>query len=117
MEKLIGLGKYLFAIPFAVFGIIHFMSANDLAGMAPGGAPMVYLAGLCLIAASISIVIGKYDKLASLLLGTLLILFIIPHAQMMSEDPMQLPNILKNISLAGGAFMYASIAKDSTYIK
>ena len=117
MEKLIGLGKYFFAIPFAVFGMIHFMSAADLAAMAPGGVVMVYVAGVCLIAAAVSIVIGKYDKLAALLPGVLLLLFIIPHAQMMSEDPMQLPNILKNLSLAGGAFMYASIAKDSTYVK
>ncbi|MBK8624149.1 MAG: hypothetical protein IPN86_00810 [Saprospiraceae bacterium] len=36
MNSIIGLGKYLFAIPMAVFGIMHFMAAGDMAAMAPG---------------------------------------------------------------------------------
>jgi uncharacterized membrane protein len=117
MNSLIGLGKYLFAIPMAVFGIMHFSAANDMAAMAPGGVFMVYLTGLALIAAAVSIILGKYDKLASVLLGIMLLLFILPHAQNLSTNSMELINILKNVALAGGAFMYASMAKDSTYIK
>jgi hypothetical protein len=47
----------------------------------------------------------------------MVLLFIIPHAQMLSTDESQLSNILKNIAIAGGAFLYASMAKDSTYVK
>jgi putative oxidoreductase len=117
MNTLIGFGKYLFAVPMVVFGIMHFMAAKDMAAMAPGGVFMVYLTGIALIAAGISIILGKLDKLASCLLGIMLLLFILPHAQNLASNEMEMINILKNIALAGGAFMYASIAKDSTYIK
>ncbi|MFZ1705539.1 MAG: hypothetical protein WAT79_14415 [Saprospiraceae bacterium] len=116
MDKLISYGKYLFVIPFAAFGIMHFMNADAMAGMAPGGAVMVYISGLCLILASVSILIGKYDKLASVLLAVLLLLFMIPHYQAMSTDESQLFHILKNLGLAGGALMYSSMAKDNSII-
>lgn len=37
MQSVINLGKYLFAIPLLVFGLMHYMSADQMAGMAPGG--------------------------------------------------------------------------------
>lgn len=117
MNSIIGLGKYLLAIPMGVFGLMHFMAADKMAGMAPGGSITVYITGIVLIAAAVSIIIGKYDKLAAVLLGIMVLLFIIPHAQMLSTDESQLSNILKNIAIAGGAFLYASMAKDSTYVK
>ncbi len=116
MKRLIGLGRYLFAIPFAIFGINHFMYADQMAGMAPGGKGMVYFTGLALILAAVSMLIGKLDRLAAVLLAVMLLLFIIPHAQGMSENPMEMVNILKNLALAGGALMYASMAKDHSVI-
>ncbi len=116
MNSIINLGKYLFAIPFAVFGIMHFMAAKDMAAMAPGGEIMVYITGLALLAATVSILMGKMDKLASVLLALMLLLFIIPHAQAVGDDPSQMANILKNISLAGAALMYAGMAKDNAVI-
>lgn len=116
MNSLISLGKYFFAIPFAVFGILHFMGAEGMAGMAPGGIIMVYASGLFLILASLSIILGKFDKLASVLLAALLLLFLIPHFQNLSNNEAEIFNILKNFSLAGGALMYASMAKDNSYI-
>lgn len=75
MNGLLKLGKYLYAIPFAVFGIMHLFNANAMAGMAPfGGAIIIYITGIALIAASLSIMIGKMDKLAAVLLGVMLIL-------------------------------------------
>lgn len=116
MNNFINLGKYLYAIPMAIFGIFHFISANDMAAMAPGGVIMVYITGVALIAAAVSIIIGKYDKLASVLLAVMLLLFIIPHAQNLASNDMELINILKNVALAGGALLYASTAKDNSYI-
>lgn len=122
MQSVINLGKYLFAIPLLIFGLMHYMSADQMAGMAPGGAIMVYFTGTCLLAGSIAIMIGKYDKLASVLIAVLLLLFLIPHVQgMMSATDegtkaMQMINILKNISMAGGALVCAALAKDSRYV-
>ena len=122
MQSVINLGKYLFALPLLVFGLMHYMSADQMAGMAPGGAIMVYFTGTCLLAGSIAIMIGKYDKLASILKALLLLLFLIPHVQGMMSAPdegtkaMQLINILKNISMAGGALVCATLAKDNRYV-
>ena len=122
MQSVINLGKYLFAIPLLIFGLMHYMSADQMAGMAPGGAIMVYFTGTCLLAGSIAIMIGKYDKLASVLVAILLLLFLIPHIQgMMSATDegtkaMQMINILKNLSMARGALVCAALAKDSRYI-
>ena len=122
MNAIINLGKYIYALPFAIFGIMHFMNAGAMAGMAPGGVAMVYFSGLALIAAAVSIIIGKMDKLASVLLAVMLILFVLlihlpgvmsgDEAQMMSS----MPNLLKDLALAGGALIYAGNAKDNAVI-
>ena len=116
MNGIIGLGKYFFAIPMGIFGIMHFVAADQMAGMAPGGKFMVYFTGLALVLAAVSIVIGKMDKLAAVLLAVMLLLFIIPHAQGMAENEAEMFNILKNIAMAGGALLYAGQAKDNAVI-
>ncbi len=123
MNAIINLGKYLFAIPFAIFGIMHFMNAEAMAGMTPfGGVIMVYITGLALVAAAVSIIIGKMDKLASVLLALMLLIFVfaIHLPGVMSGDEAQMmismPNVLKDTMLAGGALMYASMAKDNAVI-
>ena len=87
MKNIIGLGKYIFAIPFFIFGIFHFMNAEQMAGMAPGGSIMVYVSGLTMILAAISIFMGKLDKLACVLLALQLLLYIIfIHAPGLSDE-------------------------------
>lgn len=125
MNAILGLGKYIFAVPFAVFGIMHLMNADAMAGMAPfGGAIIVYITGLALIAASVSIIIGKMDKLASALLGLMLLLFaLLVHAKGLSAatdagaSAASMGNMLKDLMLAGAAWMYsASLSKDNAVI-
>ncbi len=121
MNAILGLGKYIFAVPFAIFGIFHFMGADAMAAMAPGGSIMVYFTGACLIAATVSILIGKYDKLATALLGVMLLLFVVlVHAKGLSDPAQQqmaTMSILKDLALAGAAWMYsASLSKDNSVI-
>ena len=125
MNSILGLGKYLFAVPFAVFGIMHLMNADAMAGMAPfGGSIMVYISGLALIAAAVSIIIGKMDKLATALLGLMLLLFVLLiHAKGLANaadagaSAMAMSGLLKDLALAGAAWMYsASLAKDNSVI-
>ena len=118
MNAVLNLGKYLFAVPFAIFGLFHFMGANDMAAMAPGGVAAVYGTGVALLAASVSMLIGKMDKLASVLLALMLILFaLIIHLPGASENPMEMGNVMKNLAMAGGALMYAkTMAKDDSVI-
>ena len=70
MDALPKLGTYLFALPMAVFGIMHFMAGEAMAGMVPipGGVIWVYLTGAALIAAAVAIIIGKKAVLAAQLL-------------------------------------------------
>lgn len=116
MNSIINAGRFLFAVPMAVFGLMHFVAANEMAAMAPGGVGMVYFTGVALLAAGVAIIIRKYDKLACVLLALMLLLFIIPHAQAMGENEAEMANILKNIAMAGGALMAASQAGDDSVI-
>ena len=122
MNTILGLGKYVFAVPFLVFGLFHFMSADQMASMAPGGKMMVYFAGLTMVAASLAIILGKYDKLASVLLAVQLLLYVVLiHIPGMSADDegmkqMATTNVLKDIMIMGGALLHASQAKDKSII-
>ena len=120
MDPFIKLGRFVFAIPFAVFGIFHFMNASYMAGnMVPSFMPVpvfwVYLAGLGLILAAVSIIIQKKDKLAALLLALMLIIFVLTiHLPgVIDENQASMSNLLKDLSLAGGALIYAATAKDA----
>lgn len=122
MNAITGLGKYMFALIIAVFGLFHFMNGPAMAGMVPipGGVFWVYLSGAGLIAAALSIVLGKYDKLGTTLLGFVLLIFALGvhlRGMMGSEDPSYMANLLKDIGLAGAAWMYAGgFAKDKSII-
>ena len=119
MNAILGIGKYLYAIPFAIFGIFHFMGAKDMAGMAFGSSFLVYLSGAALLAAAVSMVIGKMDKLAAVLLALFLLLtaFLVHLGPASGGDQAATGNFLKDIMLAGAALMYAnSVAKDNAVI-
>lgn len=110
------LGRLLYAIPFAVFGLFHFMNAEGMAQMVPvpGGVFWVYLIGVALIAASVSIVIRKKSGLASLLLGVLLMVFVLTiHLPMViGGDQSAMGQLLKDLALAGASFFYSSTSED-----
>ena len=119
MNALLGIGKYLYAIPFAIFGIFHFMNAGGMAGMAFGSTFLVYLTGIALIAAAVSIVIGRLDKLAAVLLALFLLLtaFIVHFPGALEGNQASTSSFLKDIMLGGAAMMYAnSVAKDPAVI-
>ncbi len=121
MNGILGLGRYLYAIVMLVFGSFHFMNAGQMAGMAPfGGEFMIYFTGLALVAAAVSIFIGKLDKLSGVLLALMLILFaFMVHAPGLADEAtqqMSMSSMLKDLGLAGGALMSAALAKDSSVI-
>jgi putative oxidoreductase len=117
MKNLYTIGRILFAIPFGIFGVNHFLMTNVFAGMltsfVPGGGFTILLTGIALIAACISILINKYIKLSCILLAAMLLIFIvlihIPQLFDASKSMMALENLLKDTSLMGGALMVAGI--------
>ena len=112
------IGKYLFIIPVCIFGLFHFMNANDMAGMVPswlpGGVFWVYLTGAAFILALISFFINKKAKLAMTLLGVMLLIFAIfvNFVGFIGGNEMQMSQVLKDTALAGGAFMLSGMMED-----
>ncbi len=118
MEQIIGpltkLGRFLLAAPMAIFGILHFMAADAMGGMVPlpGGVIWVYITGVALIAAAVSIIIQKKARLAATLLAILLLIFVfaihLPGAMKGGDSgQMSMMSLLKDLAIAGGALVYA----------
>lgn len=105
------LSRYLYALPFGGFAVIHFMNAGSMAGMVPipGGIFWVYLTGLAHLAACISIIIEKKTRLACLLLGIMLLVFVlaIDLPGVISGGESAMSNLLKDTALAGAAWFIA----------
>lgn len=123
MKKMTTIGRILFAIPFAIFGINHFLMTDYYLGMLtsfiPFGAYTILLTGIMLIAASISIISKKFVKLSTIMLAILLFIFIvtihIPHLFQDSDKTATIIALLKDISLLGGSLMIAGIySEDET---
>lgn len=117
-EMLFSLGKYFFAIPILIFGIFHFTNAGGMAGAVPSFIPgslfWVYLTGVALIAAAVSLIINKYVKLSMQLLALMLVIFLLTIHLPAALDNMMAgaPMLLKDLGLAGAALVFASLEKE-----
>lgn len=120
MKNITTLGRVLFAIPFALFGINHFLVSDYYLGMLTSFIPLgpytIILTGIMLIAASISIITRRFVKFSTIMLAILLFIFIvtihIPHLIASTDKTtttITLIALLKDISLMGGALMIAGI--------
>jgi putative oxidoreductase len=117
MKRLTTLGRILYALPFAVFGINHFVVMDYYMGLLtsfiPHTAFILLLTGVLLIAASISIITGKLIRLSTLLLASLLFIFIltihIPHLVQGIDKTETMINLFKDVALMGGSLMIAGI--------
>jgi putative oxidoreductase len=130
MKHLTTIGRILFALPFGILGLNHFLMTSYYTGMVstfiPGGGYTIIITGLALIAACISIIAKKYIQLSCLLLALLLFIFILTihipglfdptevtilqiHTKM---STLALIELLKDASLMGGALMIAGIYRD-----
>jgi len=104
----------MYAGPMAMFGVFHFMNAEGMTGAVPDYLPapviFVYLTGVALLLAAIAIVIGNKAKLATQLLGLMLVLFavLIHLGGFLAQDPTASGMFLKDIALAGSAWYMSS---------
>jgi putative oxidoreductase len=124
MKNLSTLGRILFALPFGILGLNHFVMYSyymgQLTSFIPGGGFTVILTGAILVFASISIIIKKFIPLVCWVLAGLLLLFIvvihIPHlitAATSKESVDALIELFKDTSLLGGSILIASIYKEN----
>jgi uncharacterized membrane protein YphA (DoxX/SURF4 family) len=107
------LSRILFGLPFIGFGAYHFIHTEILAGLVPvpGGTFWVYLTGVALIAAGLSILTGFQAKLASLLLALLLVVFAlgVHLVSVIGGDMASMSQMMKDLALAGGALAVSNI--------
>ncbi len=118
MKNLGLIGKILYALPLVGFGFGHLGNAGAMAGMVPswipGGAFWVYLTGIALLLAAISIIINKKAKLATMLLGVMLLIFALTiHLPgMLGGNEASMPSFMKDLAMAGAAFFISAHSKD-----
>jgi putative oxidoreductase len=119
VKHLTTIGRILFAIPFGLLGMNHFLMYNYYVGIVssfiPSGGYTVIMVGIALIAASISIIAKKFIKISCLLLALLLLVFIITIHVPGLFDPdhakssVALIELLKDTALMGGSVFIAGI--------
>jgi putative oxidoreductase len=120
MKKMTAIGRILFAIPFVLFGINHFLMTDYFVGMLtsfiPGGAYTIIIVGILLIGAGASIISRKYVRISTIMLACLIFVFIatihIPHLVSGADRTTTIIALLKDISLMGGSLMIAGIYSD-----
>ena len=122
MEKLLNLGRWIFPLSFLMYVGMHFGQPALGASFVPSWFlfPMFwnYFTGLCILAFIVSTLIGKYDKLATILMALYVLLMIflvhIPRAAGSENDML---NIFRNIMLIGALLVYAKyVAKDKRIV-
>jgi uncharacterized membrane protein len=114
-EKLFTLGRVFFAAPMAVFAAQHFTDTKFVAKIVPSWMPehvfWTYLVGTALIAAALSIVVKKQARLAAILLGVLLILFVllihIPNIIAHPKNVLTWALGFRDLAFSGGALAFA----------
>ncbi len=121
MKSLTFLGRIIYAIPFIIFGVFHFLNAKGMADSMlqnwPFNMALVYISGLALILAGVSIMLNLYARVASLLLALLLLIIILTiHLKgIISVDAvlkqMATTSLLKDVALLGAALTYAGLAE------
>ena len=121
MKNLTSFGRILFALPFAIMGLNHFLFLDyyigNVSSFIPLGPYTVILTGVFLIMGSISIIINKYVKISTVLLAILLLIFIlsihIPGLFNPQNWKIAFIELLKDTSLMGGSLMIAGMVREN----
>lgn len=115
MDRLVKLGRYLFPLSFLLYVGLHFGMPEVGASLVPSWIPFPlfwnYFTGVLVLAFIVSCLLGKYDKLASLLMAlyVLLMIFLVhlPRAATYENDML---NIFRNLMVIGALLVYAQYA-------
>ena len=115
MDRISTLGRVLYALPFAFFGINHFLMFDYYMGMItsfiPFGGYLIMFTGVIMIAASLSIIFRQFVKITAITLASLLLVFIaaihIPDLFNPETKMLGLVMLMKDTSLMGGSILIA----------
>jgi uncharacterized membrane protein len=115
LDNIMPFGRLFFAIPLAVFGTEHFTNEADIANIVPRWLPAhafwVYLVGIALIAAALSITLQIQSPLAATLLGGMFVSFVllihIPGIIAQPGNRFFWALGLRDLAFSGGALAHA----------
>jgi uncharacterized membrane protein len=112
------IASIVYAITIGIFGINHFRYGKGMGGMVPNWFPgdatvWVYIAGAGLILAAISIIIGKYTRLACYLLAGMLLLFVftLHLPSLLKGNETAITGVLKDTAMAMAAIIIGEKGK------
>jgi putative oxidoreductase len=125
MNKLPIIGRILFAVPFGILGLNHFLMQGFYEGMLtsfiPGGGYTILFTGILLIAACISIIMNRYVRIACAVIAFLLLMFIftihLPQLFDADHNKDAIIELLKDTALLGGCLMIMGIYKSDSEAK
>ena len=122
MNKIITLGRWLFPLSFLLYVGLHFGKPDVGADFVPDWLPFPlfwnYFTGVCILAFVISTLIGKYDKLATVLMAlyVLLTIFMV-HVPRAADSENDMVNIFRNLMVIGALLVYAKyVTRDKRII-
>ena len=113
MNRISTLGKWLFALPMAVFGFLHFGPTEFTLPYVPAWLPFplfwVYFAGVALMLFTLAVILGRKDRLAGRLLALELLLFVmlIHLPKMFDGDFLGVIATFRDTAMAGAALLFA----------
>lgn len=115
MEKILNTGRYLFPLSFLLYVGLHFGSADVGASFVPDWIPYPYFwnyfTGACIVAFIVSTLIGRYDRLATVLMALYVMLMIfLVHVPRAAESENDMLNIFRNVMVTGALLVYARYA-------
>lgn len=122
INRTLALGKWLFLLPFLMYVVLHFGKPETGASFVPRVLPLPlfwnYFTGLCVLAFIASGVLGKYDKLAALLMALYVLLTtLLVHLPRAAASENDLLNIFRNTMVVGALLMYAAaFARDKRLV-
>jgi uncharacterized membrane protein len=115
LEKAHSLGRISIAVPMAVFGAEHLISARTIMNAVPAWMPgrlfWTYFVGIALIAAALSILCRVRIRLSATLLGVMLFLFValihVPNAIAAPQSRFTWTIVARDSSFGAGAILLA----------
>jgi len=111
LDKLPGFGRILFPVSFLFYVGLHFGQPAVGASFIPFPLLLNYVTGVLILLFIVSCLIGRYDKLATVLMALYVLLMIllvhIPRAGQFENDML---NIFRNLMTIGALLVYAKYA-------
>ena len=114
------IAQIFFGIPWLVFGLQHFLYGEFVASLVPAFMPFklfwAYFTGAAMFAAGLSFIVNRFTRIAALLLGLMLSLFILLiHVPALFAKPFAVAawtRPLQDTALACAAFLLAKLIAD-----